>query len=252
MCRFERPLLAVPLSLTLVACASNTTEQSEESEIFGMSIEEIIAMQTTEYCGVDIVEGIGGYGVGATFEEEFRIKRGCTNSVYWYEYKEKGVGKTFVWSDDLDKLNDNVRHVFEEGKIRRLVSGPNTWPGRQTSPVLVSYLDEKYKPGATPPAAEDLSQDVDSIAGTIWDAIDSFGREYVLYFNDGGSMRVDSATGTAKNATWKQDGSTVFFEINDNFIERYGSIVDDMMTGNTWNKTGARWTWTATRRRQDR
>lgn len=248
MNRKMRLLLLNLLVPSLVACASYSTEQTQTPEILGTSIEGIIKMQSIAPCGIGILQAYGGYGVGPTFEEEFHVKRGCTNSIYWYEYDKKGVGKTFAWMDDLDKLNDHVRHVYESGKIQKLVTGPKVWPLQSAPPALVSYLDERYKPGAIPPSTAGLSQDADSVSGTVWDAIDSFNRTYVLRFNGDGSLEIDVASGTKKNASWKQSGATIFFESNDNYIERYGALDNGTMTGNTWNKTGARWTWSAKKR----
>jgi Xaa-Pro aminopeptidase len=50
------------------------------------------------------------------------------------------------------------------------------------------------------------------------------------------------------NGTWKQDGDTVYIEMNNKYAEYHGSITGTHIEGTAHNVKGHDWTWTADKR----
>jgi hypothetical protein len=89
---------------------------------------------------------------------------------------------------------------------------------------------------------------VPSIAGTTWAGPDTMGRHYTYEFLPDGTLRYIYENGNFTDATWKQDGDSIYMSINNKFSERLGRIIGTHMEGNAWNTKGQKWTWTADKR----
>jgi len=87
-----------------------------------------------------------------------------------------------------------------------------------------------------------------SIAGTTWAGPDTHGRHYVYEFLADGTLHYTYENGDLTNATWKQDGDSIYMSINNKFSERKGRITGSHMEGDAWNVKGEKWTWIADRR----
>ena len=86
---------------------------------------------------------------------------------------------------------------------------------------------------------------VQSISGTIWAGQDSDGDYYVYRFCPDGSLQYTSPTGSWGNSSWSQDGSAIYMQRNNKYAEYKGTIQENRMEGEAWNRTGKRWTWSA-------
>lgn len=90
-----------------------------------------------------------------------------------------------------------------------------------------------------PPSADGA---VVSVAGTTWAGPDTMGRHYTYEFLTDGTLRYTYETGSFTNATWKQDGDSIYMSIHDKFSERLGRITGTHMEGKAWNVKGKTWT----------
>ena len=86
---------------------------------------------------------------------------------------------------------------------------------------------------------------VESLEGTIWSGTDSGGKSFVYEFLSNGVLKYTTETGTSTHGSWRQDGSLVYFEMNNKYAESQGVSGESVMTGNGWNQAGYKWTWTA-------
>ncbi|MGO9316968.1 MAG: hypothetical protein ACLPXT_02885 [Terracidiphilus sp.] len=86
---------------------------------------------------------------------------------------------------------------------------------------------------------------VTSIAGTTWTGPDTHGRHYIYEFLTDGTLHYTYETGSFTDATWKQDGDSIYMSINNKYSERQGRITGSHMQGDAWNVKGEKWTWEA-------
>ena len=78
------------------------------------------------------------------------------------------------------------------------------------------------------------------VRGTVWKGPEAADR-YIQFNADGTLSYVPG--GAKGNATWKQQGHEVYFEINNSYREFRGTINVEgtMIQGDSWNKAGKRW-----------
>jgi hypothetical protein len=110
---------------------------------------------------------------------------------------------------------------------------------------LVSVLACRSVSNFTSTPTVRYSTNVQNLEGTIWSGIDSGGKSFVYEFLPDGVLKYTTDTGTFTDASWKQDGKLVYFEMNNKYAEHEGVISDNWMTGNGWNQAGYKWTWSA-------
>jgi hypothetical protein len=84
-----------------------------------------------------------------------------------------------------------------------------------------------------------------SVAGTLWVGVDSDGDHYEYAFMEDGTLHYASPSGFHVNATWKQDGDTIYFETNNRYSEYQGRIMGGHIEGKAWNTQNHQWTWSA-------
>jgi hypothetical protein len=88
--------------------------------------------------------------------------------------------------------------------------------------------------------ASDPVQPIVNVAGTLWVVIDNDGDNNVQFRADG-TLDWSDANG-AVAGIWKQDGASIYMEIN--HYSRYeGTISNDRMSGSGSNDAGDGWTW---------
>ena len=87
------------------------------------------------------------------------------------------------------------------------------------------------------PAKEFVFRDV---RGTVWKGPEAADRH--IQFNGDGTLSYYAGGGKG-NATWKQQGHEVYFEINNGYREFRGTInlEGTVIQGDSWNKAGKRW-----------
>ena len=82
--------------------------------------------------------------------------------------------------------------------------------------------------------------------GTTWSGSNHEGS-ITFEFLIGGILRYTTPNGTWTNGTWRQQGNSVTFAMNDGYAEYTGRISGTRMSGTGQNRTGARWEWRADR-----
>jgi hypothetical protein len=86
---------------------------------------------------------------------------------------------------------------------------------------------------------------VPQLAGTTWVSEDQADLGSVTYtFHEDGGLTYSygkNGISTYKDASWKQDGSTVYFECNKKYVEYNGSIEDGVMTMKAANVANNSW-----------
>lgn len=96
------------------------------------------------------------------------------------------------------------------------------------------------------PAVVTAEAGVVDIAGTTWSGMDIFITNLVPYqyiFHADGILEYRYQGNIYKNGTWRQEGDTVYMEMNNHFADRVGRISGDQMEGKGWNKKGQKWEW---------
>jgi hypothetical protein len=86
------------------------------------------------------------------------------------------------------------------------------------------------------------------LAGTTWEGEETPGGRYEYTFHPDGTLEYDYSTGRFRNGTWRQDGDSVYMEMNGQYAENKGTIRGQRMEGSGSNVNGLRWTWWATLR----
>jgi osmotically-inducible protein OsmY len=88
---------------------------------------------------------------------------------------------------------------------------------------------------------------VSSLAGTSWNVVEtnSSGDRDIFNFMPDGTLSYSYQNGSYTNGTWKQDGDSVYIEMNHKFVEYKGRITGSHIEGTASNVKGENWTWTA-------
>ncbi len=89
---------------------------------------------------------------------------------------------------------------------------------------------------------------VPSLAGSSWNVAETDGDNDVFTFMADGSMHYFDGKNNYTNGTWKQDGDSIYIEMNNKFCEYQGRISGTHMEGKAWNVKGHNWTWVADQR----
>lgn len=90
------------------------------------------------------------------------------------------------------------------------------------------------------PSAATMRADV---INNAWTGTDSEGDHYEFHFQSDGSLHYTSPAGSYTNGTWKLDGSSIYFEINQRYSEYKGTLSKDEMSGEASNRQGKKWKW---------
>jgi hypothetical protein len=86
-----------------------------------------------------------------------------------------------------------------------------------------------------------------NLEGTDWKGEASIIGDMIFRFERGGVLDYTSPAGRFRKATWKQEGDSVYIEINDRFAEYRGTIRGDTLAGTADNIKDKHWTWSAKR-----
>jgi len=91
---------------------------------------------------------------------------------------------------------------------------------------------------------------VSSLAGTSWTVVETDGDNDIFNFLADGSLHYWDGKKSYTNGTWKQDGDSIYIEMNNKFVEYKGRISGTHIEGKAWNVKGHNWTWVADRKSQ--
>ena len=84
------------------------------------------------------------------------------------------------------------------------------------------------------------------LTGTEWVATPDIDNTVITWrFEKGGFLAYRSKGKYYRNGKWKQDGNQLYFETNEKYREFKGYVSGDVITGSSWNLTGAEWVTTA-------
>jgi hypothetical protein len=95
---------------------------------------------------------------------------------------------------------------------------------------------------APPPSA---SGTVASLAGTSWTVVETDGDNDIFNFLANGTLSYSYQNGSYTNGTWKQNGDSIYIEMNNKFVEYQGRISGTHIEGTASNVKEHHWTWTA-------
>ncbi|MGA2632609.1 MAG: hypothetical protein ABSF16_00075 [Terracidiphilus sp.] len=90
--------------------------------------------------------------------------------------------------------------------------------------------------------------DVPSLVGTSWNVAETDGDNDVFTFVADGTLHYFDGKKNYENGTWKQDGDSIYIEMNNKYCQYQGRISGMHMEGRAWNVTGKNWTWVADQR----
>lgn len=152
--------------------------------------------------------------------------------------------------DEIEGTGANINGDQWTWRAKRLAAAPAT---ERTPKPTTPKLTPASQTTAAPPAATATSPSrsataetsrTESVAGTVWEGVDSDGDPFTYRFLPDGVLeyKADKTTG---RGTWKQNGSQVTMETNNRFAEFTITITGNTMTGKASNVEGRTWTFTA-------
>jgi len=150
-------------------------------------------------------------------------------------------------SPGADVVMDGTRLGTADGTGQMVM--PEAAPGSHDLRISANGKQE-HRQSITVTAGEEtrveaVLADFQSVAGTIWAGTDVDGEPYEYHFQEGGVLGYKTPRYYDTDGTWKQDGNSIYMEVNHKYAERQGTITGNRMQGNGWNKAGRRWTWWA-------
>jgi hypothetical protein len=112
--------------------------------------------------------------------------------------------------------------------------------------ALLALAVVLYRPAfAQNPNSTSANGAVASLAGTSWTVVETNGDNDIFNFLADGTLSYSYQNGSYTNGTWKQDGDSIYIEMNNKFVEYQGRISGTHTEGKSWNVKGNHWTWTA-------
>jgi hypothetical protein len=86
-----------------------------------------------------------------------------------------------------------------------------------------------------------------NLSGTSWSVVetDPDASRDIFNFMPDGTLAYSYQNGSYTNGTWKQDGDSIYIEMNHKFVEYKGRITGTHIEGTAANIKGESWTWTA-------
>jgi hypothetical protein len=95
------------------------------------------------------------------------------------------------------------------------------------------------------PNSTSAASTVASLAGTSWTVVETDGDNDIFNFLADGTLYYSYQNGSYTNGTWKQDGASIYIEMNNKFVEYQGRISGTHIEGTASNVKDKHWTWTA-------
>lgn len=84
------------------------------------------------------------------------------------------------------------------------------------------------------------------LAGSSWEAHDSFGSHFIYHFLPGGRLHYETVSGYWQDGQWQQQENKIELSLNRGQTLHHGILTLDGMTGTADNSRGLHWRWSAT------
>src|SRR5271157_2839653 len=183
------------------------------------------------------------------------IWSGADSLDYHYDYEfrpdgtlrytyETGSFTDGTWKQDGDTIYMSMNNKYSErlGQITGTHMEGKAWNIKDKHWTWVADLRN------TPPAS--AYGGVASLAGTSWNVVEtnSSGDRDIFNFMPDGTLSYSYQNGSYTNGTWKQNGDSVYIEMNNKLVEYKGRITGSHIEGTASNVKGENWTWTADKR----
>jgi len=159
-----------------------------------------------------------------------------------YSY-QNGSYTNGTWKQDGDSIYIEMNNKFVEYKGR--ITGTHIKGTASNVKGKHWTWTADNQSASSPGNTTQGDSSVASIAGTTWSGPDTHGRHYDYEFLADGTLHYTYETGSFTDATWKQDGDSIYMSINNKYSERLGRITGTHMEGKAWNVKGENWTWSA-------
>ena len=93
-----------------------------------------------------------------------------------------------------------------------------------------------------PPVDFDATTETESLTGTEWAGSDGpVAAVVTFHFERGGVLAYSYNGASYRNGTWKQNGNSLYFEMNNKFRECQATIHGGRIDGDSWNVNGLKW-----------
>jgi len=158
-----------------------------------------------------------------------------------YSY-ETGSFTDGTWRQDGDSIYMSMNNKYSErlGRITGTHMEGNAW--NVVNKHWTWGADLRIPASASVPA---YTGNVVSLDGTTWIVAETNGDNDIFNFLPGGTLSYSYQNGSYTNGTWKQDGDSVYIEMNHKYVEYHGKISGSHIDGTASNVKGHHWTWTA-------
>ena len=93
------------------------------------------------------------------------------------------------------------------------------------------------------PVPKVLKAKVPDMTGTVWVSDESEAKLGVIEytFGEGGKLSWRSGTNTYTAGSWKQDGDTLYWEVNKRYVDYNTTFADGVFVGEAVNKNALKW-----------
>lgn len=99
--------------------------------------------------------------------------------------------------------------------------------------------------GSPPTPTKPAFPAANSLANTVWTAVDKDEQPLVLRFQPDGKLEYVFGGETFRNGTWRQEGDAVAFEMNNKYVEYEGKRSGQALAGSAKDQKGQTWKWKA-------
>jgi hypothetical protein len=117
---------------------------------------------------------------------------------------------------------------------------------------LLSFLivGSTWASGGDPMSGRDGNYDFEgaSVEGTVWAGRLLPDDDSIFRFERGGVLWIRYFGNASRMGTWKQDGSSIYIEVNMKYAEMRGVLRGDRMTGEGGNRASLKWTFDVQRK----
>ena len=219
--------MTLAMSLYLPAFAQNQYPSDSDGSVAIHAVTNISGISGTTWAGKD---SDGDY-------YEYTFQPGGTLS-----YKSpSGVHTNGTWKQDGNSIYMETNNKYSEykGQISGTHMAGNAWNVKNLKWTWVADLQNSF--------SASINRSVASLAGTSWTVVetDTDGSRDIFNFLSDGTLSYSYQNGSFTNGTWKQDGDSVYIEMNNKFVEYHGQITGTHIEGTASNTKGNNWTWTA-------
>jgi hypothetical protein len=88
----------------------------------------------------------------------------------------------------------------------------------------------------------------ESLEGTVWSGRLLPDDDSIFRFEKGGVLWIRYFGNASRMGTWKQDGSSIYIEVNQKYAEMRGILRGGRMTGDGGNRANLKWTFDVQRK----